>query len=140
MEDERITNLIPFLKEKGLRITPQRIQILTVMMDFNGHPTAEDIQSKIPIISLATIYNNLKLFVKLGIVEELPYGNGLSRYELHKEHHYHVICETCGKIADLNFPDLKVIEAFASSVTGFQIHTHKMEVYGECTHCKETER
>ncbi|WP_080849183.1 Fur family transcriptional regulator [Cytobacillus gottheilii] len=135
MEDERITELVPFLKEKGLRITPQRIQILSAMMETDGHPTAEDIQSKIPIISLATIYNNLKLFVKLGIVEELPYGNGVSRFELYKAPHYHVICENCGKIADLNFPDLKVVEAFASSVTGFKIHTHKMEVYGQCTKC-----
>ncbi|MEW9111381.1 MAG: Fur family transcriptional regulator [Cytobacillus gottheilii] len=138
MEDERITELVLFLKEKGLRITPQRIQIIGAMMEFDGHPTAEDIQSKIPIISLATIYNNLKLFVKLGIVEELPYGNGVSRFELFKAHHYHVICETCGKIADLNLPDLKVVENFASSVTGFQIHTHKMEVYGQCLQCKQS--
>lgn len=137
MTEDRLTALIPMLKEKGLRITPQRVQILTAMLDSAGHPTAEEIQSKIPIISLATIYNNLKLFVSLGIVDELPYGNGVSRYELHKANHYHVICSNCGTITDLNFPNLKAVEAFASSVTGFTIKSHRMEIYGLCPNCKK---
>lgn len=136
METDQINNLIPFLKEKGLRITPQRIQILTSILRFDGHPTAEDIQKEIPIISLATIYNNLKLFVKLGIIEELPYGNGISRYEFFQSKHYHVICESCGKIADLNFPPLTEVEEIASKLTGFTIKNHRMEVYGLCNQCK----
>ncbi|MDQ0269623.1 Fur family transcriptional regulator [Cytobacillus purgationiresistens] len=137
MEEEQIKNLILFLKGKGLRITPQRMQILTAVFLFEGHPTVEDIQKEIPIISLATIYNNLKLFVELGIIDELPYGNGISRYEFYKTNHYHVICESCGKIADLNFPALTEVEEIASNITGYKIQKHHMEVYGLCPKCHE---
>lgn len=46
MNKDQIESLIPLLKEKNLRVTPQRIQILTTLIDMNGHPTAEDIQKE----------------------------------------------------------------------------------------------
>ncbi|MDQ0184565.1 Fur family transcriptional regulator [Cytobacillus sp. FSL R5-0569] len=137
MNKDQIESLIPLLKEKNLRVTPQRIQILTTLIDMNGHPTAEDIQKRIPIISLATIYNNLKLFVELGIINELPYGNGLSRFEFSQSNHYHVICESCGKIADINYPELTEIEEMVANLTGFSVNKHNMEVYGKCQECIE---
>jgi Fur family transcriptional regulator, peroxide stress response regulator len=145
--DEASTlDLIPYLKERGLRITPQRLLILQSILNQEGHPTAEDIHQALPYTSLTTIYNNLKLFVRLSILNELPYGDGLSKYEFNHSRHYHVICEQCGKVVDFNYPDLKEIEQLASRLTNFEIKHHHFEVYGLCPSCqnhdgsKESER
>jgi Fur family transcriptional regulator, peroxide stress response regulator len=136
--EEELTELIPFLKERGLRITPQRTLILQTILSLKGHPTVEDIHRKLPYISLATIYNNVKLFVSLRILKELPYGNGLSKYELaNQPNHYHILCESCGEIIDFKFPPLKELEHVACKLTQFKIHSHQMEVYGLCTTCQK---
>ncbi|TYR78894.1 transcriptional repressor [Priestia megaterium] len=136
VEEHKISELIPYLKERGLRITPQRLLILNTIISLKGHPTAEDIHQKLPFISMATIYNNLKLFVELKIVNELPYGNGLSMYEMHTSDHYHIICQSCGKMVDFHYPNLKEVEHAASALTKYKIHTHRMEIYGVCDTCK----
>ncbi|WP_017726336.1 Fur family transcriptional regulator [Halalkalibacterium ligniniphilum] len=137
MVENQIKELIPYLKKRGLRITPQRILILKTIISLKNHPSAEDIHRELPYISLATIYNNIKLFVKLGILNELPYGNGISKFELFKSNHYHVICESCGKIVDFNYPNLKEVEQVASKLTNYHIHNHKLQIYGLCSECKD---
>ncbi|MBY0098721.1 transcriptional repressor [Mesobacillus maritimus] len=139
LDETKTMELIPHLKERGLRITPQRLLILEAIISQEGHPTAEDIHQYIPYTSLTTIYNNLKLFVKLGILNELPYGNGLSKYELNHSKHYHVICQECGKIVDFNYPNLKEVEHVASELTNFHILYHQFEVYGICSSCQDEE-
>jgi Fur family transcriptional regulator, peroxide stress response regulator len=136
VEEDQFKELIPFLKERALRITPQRLLILKTIISLKGHPTVDDIHREIPYISVATIYNNIKLFVKLNILKELPYGNGLSKYELHKSNHYHVICDTCGAIVDFNYPNMEEIEHVALNLTNFQIRSHQFEIYGECADCQ----
>ncbi len=137
LDDAKTLELIPYLKERGLRITPQRLLILKTIMASEGHPTAEDIHQSIPYTSLTTIYNNLKLFVKLGIINELPYGSALSKYELNHSKHYHIICKTCGEIVDFNYPNLQEIEQLASKLTNFIISHHHFEVYGICPTCQD---
>ena len=140
MDESKTHEMIPFLKERGLRITPQRLLILEAIMEQDDHPTAEEIHQKIPFTSLTTIYNNLKLFVSLGIVNELPYGNGLSKFELNTAKHYHVICESCGKIVDFNYPNLKEVEMLASKLTNFEVQQHHFEIYGLCTDCQQNDK
>jgi Fur family transcriptional regulator, peroxide stress response regulator len=140
VEEDKMTELIPYLKERGLRITPQRMLILKTIISLKGHPTAEDIHRELPFISMATIYNNLKLFMKLRIVNELPYGDGVSMYELYESNHYHIICQSCGKIVDFYYPSLKEVEHAASTLTKYEIHTHKMEIYGLCTTCQDLQK
>lgn len=138
--EEQMAELLPFLKEHGLRITPQRTLILQTILSLKGHPTVEDIHRKIPHISIATIYNNINLFVSLRILKELPYGNGLSKYELaNQPNHYHILCESCGEIIDFNYPTLSQIEHVACKLTQFKIHSHQMEVYGLCQSCQKKE-
>jgi Fur family transcriptional regulator, peroxide stress response regulator len=137
MYDRRLEQLLPYLKKSGLRITPQRMAILNTLLQLENHPTAEEIHQELKDMSLATVYNNLKLFVKLKILDELPYGSGLSKYEWHRSDHYHVICEDCGKIKDFSYPVLKEIEDAASRLTDFTIRHHHMEIYGKCKDCSE---
>lgn len=135
-EELNMSELIPYLKLRGLRITPQRILILRTIASIKGHPTVDDIHLLLPSISIATIYNNVKMFVKLKILNELPYGNGFSKYELNNKEHYHVICNICGKIEDFKYPPLKEVEDVANNLTRFSVHSHQLEFYGICEACQ----
>lgn len=127
------------LKATGVRMTPQRYAILSFLLEATTHPTADEIYralaDRFPSMSVATVYNNLKVFIEAGLVRELTYGDDSSRFDADMSDHYHAICERCGKIADFEFPPLTDIEVAAASHTGFQVHGHRMEVYGVCHSC-----
>ena len=72
------------LKQENIRITPQRVAILEFLASHASHPTAEEIYRAIevhfPGISVATVYNNLRLFTEIGFVKEMNYGDASSRF------------------------------------------------------------
>ncbi|XEC94124.1 peroxide-responsive transcriptional repressor PerR [Paenibacillus tarimensis] len=127
------------LKMTGVRMTPQRHAILSYLMDSMTHPTADEIYKalspKFPSMSVATIYNNLRLFVEAGLVRELTYGDDSSRFDADLSDHYHAICKTCGTIVDFDYPPLMEVERAASQETGFVVEGHRMEIYGQCRQC-----
>lgn len=129
------------LKTTGVRITPQRHAILTYLMEAMNHPTADDIyralEPKFPSMSVATVYNNLKMFMEAGMVRELTYGDSSSRFDANVSDHYHVICELCGKIEDFSYPSLRDVEQHAEQATGFMITGLRMELHGVCKSCRE---
>ncbi|WP_085521599.1 peroxide-responsive transcriptional repressor PerR [Tuberibacillus sp. Marseille-P3662] len=144
MAEEELREAIDSLKQSGVRITPQRHAILEYLITSMTHPTADDIykalESKFPNMSVATVYNNLRVFKKSGLVKELTYGDSSSRFDYASSDHYHVICNTCGKIVDFHYPGLDEVEHLAEHVTGFNIGKHRMEVYGVCPDCQENHK
>ncbi len=131
------------LKVSGVRITPQRHAILEYLINSIAHPTADEIykalEGKFPNMSVATVYNNLRVFKDVGLVKELTYGDSSSRFDFTTHDHYHAICESCGKIVDFQYPGLDEVEQFASHVTGFKVSHHRLEVYGLCPDCVKKE-
>jgi Fur family transcriptional regulator, peroxide stress response regulator len=127
------------LKDSGVRITPQRHAILEYLINSLSHPTADDIykslEGKFPNMSVATVYNNLRVFREVGLVKELTYGDSSSRFDFTTTEHYHAICENCGKIVDFHYPGLDEVGHLASHVTGFKVSHHRMEIYGICPDC-----
>lgn len=110
---------------------------------FKTHPSADEIYQALspdfPNISVATIYNNLRVFKDIGIVKELTYGDASSRFDFNTHNHYHIICEKCGKIVDFHYPQLDEVEQLAQHVTEFDVTHHRMEIYGICKECKDKE-
>lgn len=139
-----VTEAIEQLKMNGVRMTPQRHAILSYLMGSMSHPTADEIYKSLspnfPSMSVATIYNNLRLFVEAGLVRELTYGDDSSRFDADLSDHYHAICKSCGQIVDFESPPLLEVERVASNKTGFMVEGHRMEIYGVCSSCSETAR
>jgi Fur family peroxide stress response transcriptional regulator len=131
------------LKNTGVRMTPQRHAILSYLMDAMHHPSADEIYKALspnfPNMSVATVYNNLKVFVEAGLVRELTYGDDASRFDSDMSEHYHAICDQCGKISDFEYPPLYDVERAAAKETGFQVKGHRLEVYGLCAECAEAD-
>lgn len=143
MAQVHLKEALETLKETGVRITPQRHAILEYLISSKSHPTADDIykslEGKFPNMSVATVYNNLRVFREVGLVKELTYGDSSSRFDFSTSDHYHVICESCGKIVDFFYPGLDEVEHLAQHVTGFKVGNHRMEIYGVCPECAEKE-
>lgn len=136
----RVQHALQQLKTSGVRITPQRHAILAYLLESMDHPTADEIyralNSHFPSMSVATVYNNLKMLIEAGMVRELTYGDSSSRFDADVTEHYHIICEQCGKIEDFHYPSLTMVEQQAEKRTGYQISGHRMELYGVCADCR----
>lgn len=141
MVEVQLKEAIQMLKQTGVRITPQRHAILEYLIRYMSHPTADEIykalEEKFPNMSVATVYNNLRVFRDVGLVKELTYGDSSSRFDFVTSDHYHAICEDCGRIVDFHYPGLDEVEHLASHVTGFKVSHHRMEIYGKCPECKQ---
>jgi Fur family transcriptional regulator, peroxide stress response regulator len=135
----QLTEALDKLKSNGVRMTPQRHAILAYLLEAYTHPTADDIykalESKFPNMSVATVYNNLKVFIESGLVRELTYGDDSSRFDADMSDHYHAQCVSCGKIVDFDYPPLSAAEKAAGEQTHFQVQGHRLEVYGTCPDC-----
>lgn len=132
------------LKHNNVRITPQRYAILEFLIDHDTHPTADDIYralaDQFPSMSVATVYNNLRLFTKLNLVKEMKYGDSSSRFDFASTEHYHAICSECGKIEDIYYPGLDDVEVVTSNLTGFEVSAHRLEIYGVCPDCQKNKQ
>jgi Fur family peroxide stress response transcriptional regulator len=99
-----VDKVLDQLKDRGLRITPQRVEVIKLLFKLS-HPSAEQIYyamvKQFPNVSHATVYNTLKLLKNHGIVNELSYGNRSSHYEIAQTGHWHFNCKACGKIYDI---------------------------------------
>lgn len=140
VSDTKLSQAIDTLKESGVRITPQRHAVLDYLLNSMTHPTADEIykalEGKFPNMSVATVYNNLRVLREKGLVRELTYGDASSRFDCNTHEHYHIICEECGKIVDFHYPVLNEVESLAQQVTGFEVSHHRMEIYGKCENCQ----
>ncbi|MBO8164660.1 MAG: peroxide-responsive transcriptional repressor PerR [Brevibacillus sp.] len=138
---QRVEKAVEMLKNTGVRMTPQRHAILEYLLETMSHPTADEIykalEGKFPNMSVATVYNNLRVFKEAGLVRELTYGDASSRFDANTaEEHYHIICSECGDIRDFHYPYLHHIEKDASKAAGFKVTGHRMEIYGICPECQ----
>ena len=148
MAEDMLTQSIQQLKNHKIRVTPQRQIILTYLVTHHNHPSVETIRDgideKLPNLSVATIYNTLKLFVDNGLVIELPNKDGGLRYDFFGVPHYHAICENCGKIFDIfdeSYPDIVAhVQKVAREKVGFTVTGTQLEVTGICPKCEKKAR
>ncbi|KAA6481987.1 transcriptional repressor [Bacillus swezeyi] len=126
------------LKEKGVRVTPQRFAIYYDLLAKQQHPAAEELykslKSQFPTISPGTVYNTLRYFKK-SLIKKLNFGETI-RFDAAVDDHYYVICETCGQVVDFYYPYLYEVEKFAAKKTGYKVTHHRLEFYGICEKCK----
>ena len=140
----KVEEAVTYLKDADIRITPQRYAILEYLIEHKSHPTADEIYQalvdRFPSMSVATVYNNLRLFTKIGFVQEMAYGDASSRFDFSSTQHYHAICQECGKIVDIFYPGLEDVESATEQLTGFVINEHRLELYGVCEECQKNNK
>lgn len=134
------TNLVNDLKERGLRVTPQRAIILEAIEGLSGHITAEDIFTVVKAvnsyISLATVYRTLELLKELGLITESNMGTSTTHYAL-KTHgtHHHSVCRVCGKTKDLPNTMFEPMIEQLQAEFNFVADANHMVIMGWCEGC-----
>lgn len=139
---KRLEEIIKALRDKGHRLTPQRLAMLRIIAKSEGHPSVEEIYELIkadfPTTSLATIYKTLSLLKDMGEVLELTFANVGSRYDGKRPYpHPHVICTKCGQILDPEFAAMTEISLEMARRTGYQITHHQLNFFGLCPKCQK---
>jgi Fur family peroxide stress response transcriptional regulator len=125
-------------KELGLKLTPQRLSILSYLEGNKEHPTAEEIYKKVskkfPTMSLATVYNTLETLKRKGMLSEITIDPEKRHFDPNMDKHHHLICSRCKKITDIEIEfDLAVPK---EAMHGFEITGNHVEFYGICPDCR----
>lgn len=134
-------NYLEILKEKNLKVTPQRISILKVLSK-HEHPNIDELYEQIkleyPSISLATVYKNLNTMIDEGLVIELSIPNNKSKYDIYENEHVHLVCNKCKSVFDLS-KDVAKLEEYHENLQkrfNFPIDNVKIIAFLEsCSNC-----
>jgi Fur family ferric uptake transcriptional regulator len=126
-----------------LRMTRQRRALLKAVQQATGHPTADDIyrivRRWLPHISLGTVYRNLEILSRHGIVHKIELGSTQRRFDAKRPSHYHVRCLGCGRVEDVDIRPQARLERAARSATNYKITGHRLEFLGLCGRCGTTD-
>lgn len=132
------------LRERGLRVTPQRQAMVEFLKENTTHPTAETIYHEMlklfPRISFATVYKNLETLVETNYIQKLDIDPHRERFDPCITPHHHFYCKVCGGVFDVVYDgndqpcmDLLTIK----SINGHQVDAIDINYKGVCKECRE---
>lgn len=138
----RLEEIMARLQKNDYKLTPQRQLVVQALLRSSGeHLSAEEVYNIVkkesPEIGLATVYRTLDLLSDLGILRKMDFGDGRARFEFADDthQHHHLICLSCGTVAEFGEDLLDSLEDEVERRTGFQITDHQLKFYGYCRAC-----
>ena len=141
LEEQNVTAL---LRDKGFKVTPQRLAIYSVLSATKAHPSAEmifnELQPHYPTMSLATVYKTIEILKEIGLVQILNVGEDSFRYDAVTHNHPHIRCMSCGRVDDLDNIDSSEFISDVSSKTAYRLTGQQFYFYGVCPECQASER
>ena len=127
------------LKERGLRVTPQRLAVYANLLQRQDHPNAEeifnDLNHIVPRSSQATVYSSLRTLLDVGLIREVLLEEGVCRYDANTNPHHHFRCKCCGTITDIaweQFPGLTPEQMPPQ----LQVEQYEIILQGVCDCCQ----
>jgi len=129
------------LKKKGYRLTPQRLTVLEILHQTDGHISAPEIvdrvQARHPYVNKSTDYRTLQLLKELGLVTETKLdGDALYYHHAEKGHHHHLICEVCGRSFEVEEDIFASVEERLRDTYGFDVDLRHLALHGRCSKCR----
>jgi Fe2+ or Zn2+ uptake regulation protein len=128
------------LRDRGQRVTPQRLAIARTVRELDRHTTAETVfarvSEKMPGVSLPTVYATLELLEELRLVRRVPTEAGTAVYDPRTEDHHHLVCRECGEIMDVDAPVDRAELLAAAQTLGFAADDAQVVVRGVCARCR----
>ncbi len=117
----------------------QREIIYNQVMNNPTHPTAEEVYRSLkddnPNLSLGTVYRNLNQLSEAGILQKIPIADGSDRFDGRTDRHYHMICEKCRRVFDIELDCLEGIPERVMSGEGHKITAVMLNLKGICREC-----
>ena len=133
--------LIVLFRDKGFKVTVQRLAICKYVLARKDHPSADQIYQALrndyPTISLGTIYKTLHLLQDLSLIQELGFNEGSIRYDPDMDLHINMVCTNCGKIHDFK-PD-NILKLWEKLIANLEVEPEgqRIDVYYLCSDCQK---
>lgn len=128
------------LKERGGRRTASRQAIVQALADRGSHATASDIaeavQEQFPFVNMSTIYRTLDALEQIGVLEHVHLGHGKAVYHLADEDHQHLVCQSCGTVAELSAEKLEPFIRQIERDLAFDVDRRHFAIVGTCRRCR----
>lgn len=132
--------LSEYLHTCGKNVTPERMEVLSLVLKQKGHFKIEDIlregAKRDKTISRATVYRSLKTIEDAGLIRYIRSINDEKIFEFVREHHDHMICEHCGKIIEFHDRGLEDLQNQICKSRDFEPSRHVMKIFGICSECR----
>ena len=118
----------------------QREMIYQTVLESGEHPTAEavyqTVRRKCPDISLGTVYRNLGRLSECGAIQKIGVPGGSDHFDGTLREHYHLFCTGCGRVYDVDLPELDDLRQSVQEKTGFEVSGYNLTFRGLCRECK----
>lgn len=128
-------DVIDRLREHGIQPSAQRAAVADYVLGAVEHPSADQVfarvQARFPLISRATVYNTLNLFVEKGLVRSLVLAEGRTVFDPNVGRHHHFIDEATGRIYDVPWNAVQVSRVGA--IDGFDVREYQVVMRGRAT-------
>jgi Fur family ferric uptake transcriptional regulator len=127
------------LRAVSLRVTQPRLAVLTALRD---HPHVDTdtvialVRTDHPTVSHQAVYDVLRALTDTGLVRRIQPAGATARYEMRvRDNHHHVVCRSCGAIADVDCAVGHAPCLTASGDHGFVIDEAEVVYWGACPDC-----
>jgi Fe2+ or Zn2+ uptake regulation protein len=131
------------LRKLGQRYTANRRALVDVLDGAEGPLTIPQILDRDPDLAQSSAYRNLAVLEQAEVVHRIVTNDDHARYELTEdltEHHHHLICSSCGEVADFTLDakvegDIDRVLSRIAAKTGFSVDHHRLDLIGSCATC-----
>jgi len=139
--ERRVASFSQALRESGLRLTHQRLEVAREIARTETHPDTEtvyrEVRTRVPTISLDTVYRTLAVLEAMGLVEQVDVTAGPKRFDANLEPHHHFLCTQCGLVRDVYDPGLDGL-GVPDVVEGLgKVESIRVQLRGVCRRCQE---
>jgi Fur family transcriptional regulator, ferric uptake regulator len=137
--DRAVSELAEILRDRGLRLTPQRQLVLDAVRQL-GHSTPEQVHAAVcetaPSVNITTIYRTLELLENLGLVTHVHLSHGAPTYhDASMGRHVHLVCRGCEHVAELDSGELTALATKLLEERGFRMDIGHVALFGTCSEC-----
>ena len=135
-------DVMDLLRERGLRMTPQRRAIVAAVLRAQGHisPTviARTVQGEMPGVNASTVYRTLSLLEEVGVLQHSHLESGAEYHRAEDAEHVHLTCSNCGDDDALSLAEAEALHELIRRHHGFQADLTHFAITGLCSDCAAT--
>lgn len=139
--EEHLRYFTEACRQRGLKMTPQRLEIFRELAATVEHPSVEAIhqriRSRMPNVSLDTVYRTLATLQEHGLISRVEVLGNRARYDANLERHHHFVCVRCQKVDDVVWPELDQMALPANTSGWGDVDRVYAEIRGVCRACRE---